>query len=327
LIAQGRPPDETAALIYDSTLPSQRTVEGTLGTIATLADSSRAGLLVIGAVAGLRGHLRWFDNRPLSGRRIVVTRSREQAGELMDMLEERGAEAIPAHAIRIMPPEDSAPLEKACRDAGTFNWIVFTSANAVDYFMRTLLAVGDIRDLHGVRLCTVGPSTASRVQRYGIRVDLTPAEFRADALTESLQGSGSLRDQRILMPRADIARDRLAEDLRAAGAEVVDVIAYRTVAGNAGRGEYDVYRMLLDRQIDAVTFASASAVRNFVAMLGQEQAADLLHSTVIASIGPVTAEAAQQLGIATAVMPQHYTIPDLVDALVEHFEAPTRISS
>jgi uroporphyrinogen III methyltransferase / synthase len=327
LIAQGRPPDETAALIYDSTLPSQRTVEGTLGTIATLADSSRAGLLVIGAVAGLRGHLRWFDNRPLSGRRIVVTRSREQAGELMEMLEERGAEAIPAHAIRIMPPEDSAPLEKACRDAGTFNWIVFTSANAVDYFMRTLLAVGDIRDLHGVRLCTVGPSTASRVQRYGIRVDLTPAEFRADALTESLQGSGSLRGQRILMPRADIARDRLAEDLRAAGAEVVDVIAYRTIAGNAGRGEYDVYRMLLDRQIDAVTFASASAVRNFVAMLGQEQAADLLHSTVIASIGPVTAEAAQQLGIATAVMPQHYTIPDLVDALVEHFEAATRISS
>ena len=238
LIAQGRAPDETAALIYDSTLPSQLTVEGTLGTIATLADSSRAGLLVIGAVAGLRGHLRWFDNRPLSGRRIVVTKSREQAGELMDMLEERGAEAIPAHAIRIMPPEDSAPPRKSMREAGTFNWIVFTSANAVDYFMRTLLAVGDIRDLHGVRLCTVGPSTASRVQRYGIRVDLTPAEFRADALTESLQGSGSLRDQRILMPRADIARDRLAEDLRTAGAEVVDVIAYRTVAGNAGRGEY-----------------------------------------------------------------------------------------
>src|SRR5215213_6648133 len=186
LISQGRPREETAALIYDATLPSQRTVEGTLGTIATLADPTGAALLVIGAVAGLRGHLRWFDNRPLSGRRIVVTRSREQAGELIDMLEERGAEAIPAHAIRITTPEDSAPLEKACREAGTFNWIVFTSANAVDYFMRTLLAMGDIRDLHGVRLCTVGPSTASRVQRYGIRVDLTPAEFRADALTESL---------------------------------------------------------------------------------------------------------------------------------------------
>ena len=198
---------------------------------------------------------------------------------------------------------------------------MFASANAVDYFMRRLLAIGDVRDLHGVRLCTVGPSTASRLQRYGIRVDLTPAEFRADALTEALKASGSLKGQRILMPRADIARDRLAEELREAGAEVVDVVAYRTIPGERrARRRYDIYRMLLDRQIDAVTFASASAVRNFVAMLGQEQAADLLHSTVVASIGPVTAEAAQQLGIETTVMPQRYTIPDLVDALVEHFE-------
>jgi uroporphyrinogen III methyltransferase/synthase len=193
--------------------------------------------------------------------------------------------------------------------------------------MQGLLKIGDVRDLHGVRLCTVGPSTASRLQRYGIRVDLTPAEFRAEALTEALRASGSLEGLRILMPRADIARDRLAEELRALGAEVVDVVTYRTIAGNADRGEYDVYRMLLDRQIDAVTFASASAVRNFVAMLGDEQAADLLHSTVVASIGPVTAEAAQQLGIETSVMPQRYTIPDLVDALVEHFAEPARTSS
>ena len=243
------------------------------------------------------------------------------------MLEERGAEAIPADAIRITEPEDSAPLDEACRNAGSFDWIVFASANAVDYFMRRLLETGDVRDLHGVRLCTVGPSTASRLQRYGIRVDLTPAEFRADALTDALKASGSLKGQRILMPRADIARDRLAEELREAGAEVVDVVAYRTMPGTADRGDYDVYRMLLDHQIDAVTFASASAVRNFVAMLGQEQAADLLHSTVVASIGPVTAEAAQQLGIETTVMPERYTIPDLVDALVEHFGEPARTLS
>ena len=320
LISHGRAADETVALIYDATLPSQRTVEGTLGTIASLADPQRPALMVIGAVAGLRAHLRWFDNRPLAGRRIVVTRSREQATELIDMLEERGAEAIPAHAIRIAAPEDPAPLEEACRNAGSFDWIVFASANAVDYFMRGLLANGDVRDLHGVRLCTVGPSTASRLQRYGIRVDLTPAEFRADALVQALKGSGSLKNQRILVPRTNIARDRLAEELREAGATVVDVIAYRTLPGGADRdGEYDVYRMLLDHQIDAVTFASASAVRNFVTMIGQEQAADLLHSTVVASIGPVTAEAAQQLGVETTVMPERYTIPDLVDALVEHF--------
>ena len=328
LMANGRSPDETAALVYNATLPSQRTVEGTLGTIAALADPQPPALLVVGRVVGLRAHLRWFDSRPLSGRRIVVTRSREQAGELIDMLEERGAEAIPAHAIRITAPEDPAPLDEACRNAGSFDWIVFASANAVDYFMQRLLANGDVRDLHGVRLCTVGPSTASRLQRYGIRVDLTPAEFRADALAEALTGSGSLEGQRILMPRADIARDRLAEQLREAGAEVVDVVAYRTVPGSADRDDdYDVYRMLLDHQIDAVTFASASAVKNFVAMIGQDQAADLLHSTVVASIGPVTAEAAQQLGINTTVMPERYTIPDLVDALVEHFGEPVRTTS
>jgi uroporphyrinogen III methyltransferase/synthase len=321
LLANGRATDETAALIYDATLPSQRTVEGTLGTIAAQAEGHGPALLVVGAVAGLRAHLRWFDDRPLSGRRIVVTRSREQATELIDMLEERGAEAIPAHAIRITPPEDSAELDAACAEVGSYDWIVFASANAVDHFMTRLLANGDVRDLHGVRLCTVGPSTASRLQRYGIKVDLMPAEFRVDALAESLRATGDLKGRRILLPRADIARDTLAEQLREEGADVHDVIAYRTVPGGGEReSDYDVYRMLLDHQIDAVTFASASAVRNFVTMLGREQAADLLRTTVVASIGPVTAEAAQQLDIATTVMPERYTIPDLVDALVGHFE-------
>jgi uroporphyrinogen III methyltransferase/synthase len=326
LLAHGRAKDETAALIYDATLPSQRTVEGSLGTIAAGAEEHAPALLVVGAVVGLRAHLRWYDDRVLSGRRIVVTRSHEQAAELIDMLEERGAEAIPAHAIRIAPPEDPGPLEAACGQAGSYNWIVFTSANAVDHFMTQLLAIGDVRVLHGVRLCAVGPSTGSRLQRYGLRIDLMPAEYRADAVVESLKASGSLKGQRILLPRADIARERLAEELREAGAEVADVVAYRTVPGGSERGhDHDIYRMLLDRQIDAVTFASASAVRNFVAMIGREQAADLLRTTVVASIGPVTAEAAQQLGIATNVMPERYTIPDLVDALVEHFGEAQRI--
>ena len=319
LLSHGRPSDEAAALVYDATLPSQRTVEGTLGTIASQADPDSPGLLIVGAVAGLRAHLRWFDDRPLSGRRIVVTRSREQAAELIDMLEERGAEAIAAPSIRIAPPEDMAALDAACAAAGSYDWIVFASANAVDYFMTRLLANGDVRDLHGVRICTIGPSTASHLHRYGVRVDLMPAEFRADAVAQGLVASGHVEGQRILIPRADIARDRLAEELRGAGADVTEVVAYRTIPASADPGGHDVYRMLLDRQIDAVTFASASAARNFVAMLGRDQAADLLRTTVVASIGPVTAEAAQQLDIATTVMPQRYTIPDLVDALVEHF--------
>lgn len=320
LVAHGRPPDEAAALIYDATLPSQRTAEGTLGTIAEQAREHEPALLVVGAVAGLRQHLRWFDDRPLFGKRIVVTRSREQAGEFIDMLEERGAEAIAAPAIRIAPPEDPDALDAACAAAHTFDWIVFTSANGVDSFMSRLLAIGDVRDLKGVRICTTGPSTAAHLSRYGIRVDLTPDEFRAEAVAEALKGSGALAGTRILLPRADIARDLLAEELRQAGAEVEDVIAYRTMTGSGEReGDHDIYRMLLDRQIDAVTFTSASTVRNFVKLFGREQAVDLLRGTVVASIGPVTAEAAQQLGIVTSVMPARYTIPDLVDALVEHF--------
>jgi uroporphyrinogen III methyltransferase/synthase len=322
LVAHGRSPDESAALVYRGTTPAQHTIAGRLADIAGQARASEAALLVIGAVAGLREHLRWFDDRPLFGRRIVVTRSREQAGEFVEMLEERGAEAIHAPALRIAPPEDLDTLDAACGAASTFDWIVFTSANAVDYFMRRLLAVSDVRELKGVRICAIGSSTAERVNRYGIRVDLVPEEYHTEALVEALSETSPLAGVRFLLPKADIAREVLADELRASGAHVTEVVAYRTMIASAERdGGQDVYRMLLDRQIDAVTFTSASSVRNFVKMLGEDQAVDLLRTTVVACIGPVTAEAAQQLGIATTVMPERFTIPDLVDALVEHFSS------
>jgi uroporphyrinogen III methyltransferase/synthase len=321
LLTNGRSPEESAALIYGGTTAAQETVVGTLGTIAEIARPKPA-MLVIGAVVGLRDHLRWFDDRPLFGRRIVVTRSREQAAELVDRLEERGAEAIQAPTIRIAPPEDIPALDRACADAGAYDWIVFTSANAVEYFMQRLLANGDIRDLKGVRLCAIGPSTSERISRYGVRIDLTPDEARSEAVVDALRAAGSLKGTRFLLPRADIAREVLADQLRDAGADVSEVVAYRTMLGGGERdGDQDIYRMLLDRQIDAITFTSASTVKNFAKIFGEEQAADLLRTTVVASIGPVTAEAAQQLGIATTVMPERYTVPDLVDALVEHFRS------
>ena len=320
LLSNGRSPEESAALIYAGTTPAQTTIVGTLGTIVERARPHEPAMLVIGRVVGLREHLRWFDARPLFGRRIVVTRSREQAAELVDMLEERGAEAIQAPTIRIAPPEDMEALDRACADAGAYDWIVFTSANAVDAFMRRVLANGDIRDLKGVRLCAIGPSTAQCLSRYGIRVDLTPGEARSEAVIDALKAAGTVKGARFLLPRSDIGREVLADQLRDAGAEVSAVAAYRTLPGGSERdADQDIYRMLLDGRIDAVTFTSASTVKNFAKILGEEQAADLLRTTVVASIGPVTAEAAQQLGIQTTVMPERYTIPDLVDALVEHF--------
>ena len=322
LLAHGRSPDESAALIYRGTTSAQQTIAAPLGAIAAMAHPSEPAMFLVGRVAGLREHLRWFDDRPLFGRRIVVTRAREQAPELVDMLEERGADAIQTPTIRIAPPDDSEALDRATADAGGYDWIVFTSANAVEAFFGRLLQRGDIRDLKGVRLCAVGPSTAQRVSGYGLRVDLTPDESRAEGVFEALKAAGPLAGTRLLLPRADIAREVLPDQLREAGAEVTDIIAYRTVvAGGERDSDHDIYRMLLERQIDAVTFTSASTVRNFARMLGEEQAADLLNTTVVAAIGPVTAEAAQQLGIRVGVVPKKYTIPDLVDALVEHFSS------
>lgn len=322
LLSHGRPPDEPAAVIYSGTLPTQHTVEGPLEKIAELSkDHRRPGVLIVGRVAALRQHLRWFDERPLFGKRIVVTRSREQAGELVDLLESLGAEAIEAPMIRVTPPDDYKPLDEACARAGTFDWIVFTSANGVDYFMRRLLAgSGDVRDLKGVRLCAIGPATADRLARHGIKVDLTPAEYRAEAIVPALRESGDLQGIRVLLPRADIAREVLAEELRKAGAEISEVTAYRTVLAEIEQEEDpDIYRMLLEKRIEVVTFASASTVRNFVQVFGAEQASDLLRTTAVASIGPVTAEAAEQYGIQTSIMPKEYTIPALVEAIVTHF--------
>ena len=166
---------------------------------------------------------------------------------------------------------------RACADAGTFDWIIFTSANAVDHFMGRLLAKGDVRDLKGVRICTVGAATAARLGRFGIRIDLTPSEYRSEALVEVFRELGALDGVRFLLPRADIGRELLGDELRDAGAEVLEVVAYRTVIGGAEREEAEIYRMLLDRQIDAITFTSASTVRNFASILGPDQAASVTY--------------------------------------------------
>jgi uroporphyrinogen III methyltransferase/synthase len=324
LVSNGRPPEDSVALIYNGTLATQETTLGSLREIASKvkdANDRRPAILVVGRVAALREHLRWFDARPLFGKSILVTRPREAAAELTDMLESLGAQAIEAPMIRIMPPDDYGPLDEACATINTFDWVVFTSGNAVDAFMQRLTRTGrDLRALGGVRLCAVGPATTERLARYGLKVDLVPHEYKAETLAQALSQSGDVRGLRIFLPRADIGREVVAEELRKHGAVVSEAVAYRTVIAEAEReGEPDIYRMLLERRIDVVTFTSASAVRSFVKLLGAEPAADLLRTTVVASIGPVTAEAAAQYNIATTIIPAQYTIPALVNAIVEYY--------
>ena len=240
---------------------------------------------------------------------------------MVEQLEAVGADTVVAPMIRIVPPDDYAPLDDVCARAAEFDWMVFTSTNAVDAFIdRLLLSPQDLRALKGVRLCVVGPATAERLAKYGLKVDLTPAEYRAEAVVRAITEAGDVRGLRILLPHADIGREVIADELRRQGADVTEVVAYRTVVVEPEReGEPDIYRMLLERRIDVVTFTSASAVRNFVRVLGPEPAADLLRTTVVACIGPVTAEAAAQCNVEATIIPTGYTIPGLVEAIVKYF--------
>jgi uroporphyrinogen III methyltransferase/synthase len=187
---------------------------------------------------------------------------------------------------------------------------------------RLLASPLDVRALSGVKLCAVGAATAERLARYGLKVDLMPDEYRAEALAQAFSKLEGLVHARVLIPRADIGRELLADELRKRGAEVTEVVAYRTMAIDHERdGGPDIYRLLLERQIDVVTFTSPSAVRNFVRVLGEEPAVDLMRPVAVASIGPLTAEAGLRYGIQTTVMPAEYTIPALVDAIARHFGA------
>jgi len=325
LVSHGRPAEESAAVIFDGTLPTQRTIAGTLAELAVVLQKTpetRPGVLIVGRVAALRDHLRWFDERPLFGKRVLVTRPRGQAAEFVDQLEAMGAEVVEAAMLRIDPPDDYGPLDDACANAGAFNWIIFSSTNAVDAFMgRLLRGATDVRVLGGVKLCCVGPATSERLADYRLNADVVPGEYRAEALVHALSAAGQIAGMRILLPHADIGREVIADELRKQGATVTEVVAYRTVdTDNEREGDPDIYRMLLERKLDVVTFTSPSAVRNLVRVLGAEPAADLLRTTIVASIGPVTAEAASQSGIATHVMPEKYTVTALVTAIVRYFE-------
>jgi uroporphyrinogen III methyltransferase / synthase len=329
LLTHGRPKDDPAVVIYNGTLPAQQTVEGTLEELAELTALSpphQAAILVVGRVAAFRQHLRWFDERPLFGRRVLVTRPKEDASDLSDRLAALGADPIEAPTIRITPPEDWGPLDRAVEQLDSFAWIVFTSVNAVDHFMQRLYRTGaDGRALKGVRLCTVGPSPHGRLLGYGLKADLVPLDFRVEGVVEAFGTVGPLAGTRVLVPCAEVGRERLVEGLAQAGAEVTGVIAYRTLPAEPDlQREPDVYRLLLEQQIDAVTFTSAASVRNFALTFGAEQSADLLQQTVVAVCGPVTAEAASRLGIQVTVMPPEYTVSALVQSLADYYQAAGR---
>ena len=323
LLAHGRPEDDTAALIGRGTLASQDTRVGTLGELAAaLAETpfDGAATLVVGKVVGLRDHLRWFDQRPLFGRRVLVTRSRHQAAELVELLEAAGAEAIEAPVLRVAELDDFTALDLALDTASQCDWIVFTTVNGVDGFMRRLMERGrDVRALTGPRIGAAGVGTASRLARFGIRVDLGAEGLGVDGVIAAMGGPEGLAERRVLLPSAAGGRDTLGEALAAAGADARHTPAFRTLAAE-DNPDIDVYGQLLQDRIDVVTFTSAAAVRGFASLYGEEQVVNLLTHTTVATVGPAATDAIRRLGVTPAVVPPVPSIPALVDAIRAHFQ-------
>jgi len=316
LAAHGLAKETPAAVIRWATTARQEVVAGTIETLPAAARSAGMkppAMIIVGQVVRLREQLNWFERRPLFGRRIVVTRAREQASDLARRLESLGAEVIEAPAIRIEPPEDPAPLREAVRDRASLDWIVFTSTNGVDAFFRELAAAGlDARALAGVRVGAIGPATAERLTGCGIRADFQPTEFTGQKVVEELAARMDLRGLRFLLPRADIAPNNMVDGLAARGATVRNVVAYRTVPDHAGGA--GIVERLRAGEVDWLTFTSSSTVRNLLAGVPVEEVR--ASRALLASIGPTTSATLAEFGLKPAVEADPHTIPGLVEAIL-----------
>lgn len=317
LIENGRSADTPAAVIRWGTKPEQRTLITTVGKAAE--DVAKNGIkppaiFIVGEVVNLRDSLQWFDNlaqRPLFGKRILVTRARSQASKLTAKLENLGAEVIEVPAIEIIDPEDLyAALDQAIDHVQDYHWLMFTSANGVKHFFARLLQAGkDARALGYAKIAAIGSATAAELKKYGLVADVIPGEYRAEGIIEAMKGKLPSH-AKILLPRAEEAREILPEKLREMGAEVDVVPAYRTVC--AAADSEALVSELLAGSFDMVTFTSSSTVKNLVKIIGS---ADFLRDVKTACIGPVTADTAKFLGVEPDIIAKEYTIDGLVEAI------------
>ena len=321
LINHGKSADTPVALIQWGTTSSQKTVTGTLDKIAEKARTAgikAPAIIVIGDVVHLRNKLKWFEQRPLLGKRIVVTRARQQASDLVGLLFDLGAECLEYPTIKIMPPEDLEPVKQAVENLSAYDWIVFTSVNGVDYFFEQLFAAGkDVRALGRMKTAAIGPATAGRLREFGLTSDIIPKTYRAESVIEAFKDQ-QLKDKKILLPRAAAARPILPKELKKMGAEVEEIPAYETL--KVTESTDDLVQQLQDRRIDLITFTSSSTVKNFKALLPSENFKKLIQGVTIASIGPITTDTASELGFEVHITADSYTIPGLVDAILQHYQ-------
>jgi uroporphyrinogen III methyltransferase / synthase len=322
LLRNARSPDTPIALIRWGTYFRQEVLTGTLATIVQQVQStglSAPAITVVGEVVRLREKLKWFENRPLFGKRIIITRPREQAEEFKSQLTELGAEVIAFPTIEIRDPSSWDGLDEAICHMDRYQWLIFTSVNGVkNFFARFRFAQRDIRDLKGIRISTIGPATERAVRALNLHVEVIPEEFKAEGLVESLKGR-VMKGARVLIPRAKVARDVLPQELRKQGAQVDVVEAYQTVIPKANRDSLE--QILAERFVDMIVFTSSATVSNLAELVQPASPRDLLHGSAIACIGPITAQRAKLYGLQVSVQPDQYSIPSLIRAIRRYFSA------
>lgn len=318
LIANGRDPQTPIALIRWGTLPDQEVLTGTLDNIVSMVEKAAfkpPAVIIVGEVVRLREELNWVEKKPLWGKRVIITRSRAQISQLAEKIIDLGGEAIEFPSIHIVKETNLYNLHNALEHLESYDWLVFTSVNAVEIFFEELYnSRYDIRDLKGLKLAAIGPATCDKLNSKGLRVDIVPDEYRAEGIIAALC-SQSKPGQWVLLPRARGARTVLPEELRRAGLHVNEVFLYEALSSpNVSKQNL---QQIQQGQFDYLTFTSSSTVNNFVKIVGKENVPRINKNTKVACIGPITAETARQNGFTVDINASEYTVQGLVDAIVQ----------
>jgi len=326
MIDAGRAPDTPATLVQWISYPKQRCVEGTLGDIAERAANAQLGspsLLVVGAVATLRTELSWFEQQPLFGQRVLITRPEHQIATTAELLRRRGAQPVPFPLIAIEAPPDPAAVTKAVHELSSYDLVAFTSDNAVRWWWRALAAAElDARAFGQAIVAAIGPATARGLAQHGIQADIVAETFVAEELGAAiLAAMDDATNKRVLLPRALVAREVLPETLRAAGMSVDVVPVYQTVGALPERAT-QLRELLARREVDVVTLTSSSTVDALCELLGAD-AAQQLEDVTLASIGPITTRTAEDHGLTVAITADESTSEGLVEALEAHLSPAT----
>lgn len=319
LIDNGRNPDTPIAVIRWGTTPLQETVVGKLSDIVGRVKErgiKPPAIIVVGGVIALRDRINWFEKKPLFGKKIFITRQKAQAEDFVRLIEDAGAIPVEFPVIETVPPDSWDALDNSIKKLGGYDWIIFTSANGVRFFMERLkFNEKDIRELKGIKICAIGSKTASSVESIGIKVDIMPDEYIAEGVIKEMLKIG-IKGKKILLPRAAVARDILPQEIEKMGAKIDVVDAYKTIKPVERMDE--IKKMLRNGKLDVITFTSSSTVKNFMSYFDDTEK-EMIKDVLIASIGPITAKTVEEFGFKSTIVADEYTIERFVEKIIEYF--------